>query len=179
MSRFWVIACVLLAGCIEAKHQPPIPRPKAYPRAALYPAEYSVYALPSAPGELAVNSSAAVTSPKSGWFDIAYPAYGITVNCTLTEVSAETLAGVLENRRERMARNLEGSHGEVAQWSGVTVIVAPTALRTPVQFLATDSMSYVLSGVAVSNYPADTSPDSIAPYVEAVAEDITHMLKLL
>lgn len=179
MSRLLIILCLCLAGCTATERQPAIPRPKAYPRPALYAADYRTYALEFAPSEIAVNKSAVVTSPKPGWFDIDYPDYGITVNCTLTPITPQTLSSVLDNRRERMALNLEGQYGEMTQWGGITLIVAPVALRTPVQFLATDSASFVLSGVAVGNYPAGTSPDSIAPYVNAVAQDITYMLKQL
>ncbi len=179
MNRIVIIMCVFLAACTGAEHQPPIPRPKAYPRPALYPTEYRTYALPCSPDSIAVNSSAIVDSLKPGWFNIEYPTYNITINCTLTTISPQSFTEVLENRRERMTRNLEGSYGEMVQWDGTTIIVAPSARRTPVQFLATDSATYVLSGVAVGNYPTDTSVDSITPYVNAVAADITYMLKQL
>lgn len=180
MSKLLIILSLwCLMACTAADRQPAIPRPKAYPRPTLYAADYKTCPISGSAMEISVNKSAEVVSTKPGWFDICYPAYDITVNCTLTPITPESLSSVLDNRHERMALNLEGQYGEMTQWDGVTIIVAPAAMRTPVQFLATDSASFVLSGVAVGNYPAGASPDSIAPYVNAVAQDITHMLKQL
>lgn len=166
------------SGGSEERPAPvPVPRPRAYPRLHLYPASYRTVNLGNI--ALQVNDSARLSSDRPRWLDIAYPAYGITVNCTLTDVTPASLASVLDNRSERMARNLGGASAELMQWPGATVIVADRALRTPVQFLATDSATYVLSGVAVADWPEATRPDSVAPYVSAVAADITHMLQSL
>lgn len=175
------IASALLAGCTASgggDRPAPVPRPRAYPRASLYPRSYSPLRLENGVS-LNINDSARVIAVRPGWFDVVYPAYGITVNCTLTQAAAAEIAGVIDNRTERMARNIEGHYGEVAQRPGVTIITSATALRTPVQFLATDSATYVLSGVAVADFPPGAPADSVAPYVRAVAADIEKMLELL
>lgn len=174
-----VVASLLLIACSDGGDRPaPVPRPRAYPRACIYPRSYSALKLDNGI-VLNINDSARVCEVRPGWFDVVYPAYGITVNCTLTQVDAPEISGVIDNRTERMARNLEGNYGEVAQRPGVTIITSATALRTPVQFLATDSASYVLSGVAVADFPPGAPADSVAPYVRAVAADVEKMLELL
>lgn len=175
------VAGVLACGCGE-KSPAPVPREHAYPRVGLYPAAYRNVAVGLAIDSLAVNASARfrAVDGKPGWFDIVYPAYGITVNCTLTPLAgADDASERLANRLERMARNVEGQTVEAVETGRATVLIARRALRTPVQFLATDSARWLLSGVAVGDFPAATDPDSVAPIVDAVADDIIHMLRQL
>ena len=179
MNRVLFILCIFLIGCSNNEQLPPIPRPKAYPRPTLYSAEYSSQKLNYSNSNLEINKSANFIALNDGWFNIEYPAYNITVNCTFTKVTKKSLSQVLQNRNERIALNLNGAYCHVTSWNGTDIIVANSALRTPVQFIATDSASFVLSGVAVANFPPHTRPDSVAPYINAVAADITHMLKHL
>lgn len=150
----------------------------AYPRIELYPSTYRLH------NGLAVNDSARLDSLSPEWFNIVYPRYGVTVNCSRTRVdSPEQLATVISNRLERFSRNLGSHSGEVASltsasgWGGV-LFVAPSALKTPVQFLATDSAHVVLSGTAVMDNPG-TAPDSIAPVIDAIEADLLYLLKQL
>lgn len=167
----------VIAGC--DRRPAAVPRPRAFPRVTLYPRTYSRQALTFGPDSLVVNDSAQFVVSAPGWFDIVYPAYGITVNCTLTAVSPASVGGVLANRADRMARNLGDRSADIVEWPGIRVCVAPAALRTPVQFIATDSVSYVISGVAVSSFSSSVSVDSVAPLIDAVAADITYMLRNL
>lgn len=166
----FIAAAVFLFGCSRPT---PTPRPDAYPRVEVYPATYRPVSF--GPVELMVNDSARVDSLSPQWFNIVYPAYGVTVNCSLTP--GDGWAEVLANRRERISRNLGDRQGQVVSAPGREIIVAPTALSTPVQFLMTDSASYVLSGVAVSAWGATVPPDSVRPQIEALAVDLAHILK--
>lgn len=170
----WILPALLgLAAC--SGRPAAVPRQHAYPRVNLYPAEYREVRLPAAPGAIAVNDSARVDSVGPGWFNIVYPAYNLTVNCTLLPYSAEAVA----NRRERMDLNLAGARAEVVETPRGVMVVAPGAMRTPVQFLATDSAGWILSGVAVATLPADADADSVAPVVDALSTDILFMLNQL
>lgn len=169
LLRFLLPAALLCACSRPAA----VPRPEAYPRVEVYPESYRPVHF--GPLNLLVNDSARVDSLSPQWFNIVYPAYGVTVNCSLT-IGADW-AEVLANRRERIGRNLGDRPAGVASSPGRELIVAPTALSTPVQFLITDSASYVLSGVAVSSWPATTPVDSVKPQIEALAIDLAHILK--
>lgn len=174
-----LLASGLAAGCRRGAHQaPPVPRQRSYPRPTLYDYSYRMEPMPFGPDSIAVNSGATFTRTTPEWFDITYPAYGITLNCTLTPATAATVQSVIANRLERMARNLGDHRADVARWPGRTLVVARAALKTPVQFLATDSATYVLSGVAVTDAPGSDA-DSIGPVIDAIARDITHMLESL
>lgn len=162
---------MLLAGC----SQKPVatPRAHAYPRIELYPATYRSVALPFGPDSLTVNDSVVVEIRPNGWINMEYPAYGVTVNATLSPYSEDTM----NNRRERISRNIGEARAEIAQLPAGIIIVAPGALRTPVQLLAADSAKWILSAVAVSSFPADAAVDSVAPIINAIARDFSIMLK--
>lgn len=177
MTRACRLCCLiavpgLLAGACT-RRPAPAPRPDAWPRIAVYEPAYHAERI--GPLTLQVNDSARVDSVGPGWFNIVYPAYGITVNCTLTR--GDNIGEVLANRLERLERNLGGRPAQQAAWNGRRLIVAPTALKTPVQFLMTDSVGWVLSGVAVSQWNEATAVDSVSPQIEALAADIAFMLK--
>lgn len=164
---------LLLASCHKAPT--PTPRPVAYPRIELYPEAY--HPVEVLGKTLQINDSARfMEGEQPGWFNIEYPAYGVTVQATLTLASGGELLQALDNRTERMARNLAGASAELTQGQGVTLITAPTALRTPVQILATDSLTWVLSAVAVTDWSATTPTDSIAPILPALASDLLQLI---
>lgn len=167
-------ASLLFAALLCACSRPaPTPRPEAYPRVEVYPESYRQ--VDFGPLQLSVNDSARFDSLSPQWFNIVYPAYGITVNCSLTSVDLPD--EVIANRRERFRRNLGEHRARVVSAPGLELLVAPTALSTPVQFLITDSASYVLSGVAVTTWPATASVDSVKPQIEALAIDLAHIIE--
>lgn len=167
----FILLTLFIAGCSGRPN--PIPRPEAYPRVELYPESYRNVDIRQL--TVLVNDSATVDTLSPQWFNIQYTAYGMTVNITLSDYSPE----VMDNRMERIERNLGGSSAEVAQLPSGIVVVAPAAMHTPVHILATDSSTWILSGVAVSNFPAGTSTDSVAPLIDAVATDMTVLVKNL
>lgn len=176
----WILATLLLAGCIGTENRPAaVPRPRAYPRQEIYPATYS----PSQVGNLTLMTNDSAHIKTDGlWADINYPAYGVTVNCTVTPVTATTVATVLDNRAERMALNSGGAYGEITRLTtesgaSATLLSTPARGLTPLQFIATDSVSYVLSGAATLQGAA--SPDSIRPIIEAISADLLYLLQKL
>jgi hypothetical protein len=188
-SVLWRIALtmgaslLLLAACSTGGgDNAPIPRPEAYPRAQLYPAEYvSRNLAPDAAVE--VNRYAEFKVSRSDgniiWFTIRYPLYsGMEVECTLQRrLNRRELLEALDNRATRMALNSGGAPGELTRITSATyatVLTTPGVL-TPVQFLATDSAEYLLSGTAVM--PRIFPSDSIAPVLRAVEADVIHMLQ--
>lgn len=166
---------LLLLMCVACtKHPAPTPRPQAYPRIELYPQQY--HAAEILGKTLQINDSARlVEGDRPGWFNIIYPAYGVTVNATLTLAPSDQIDAILGNRTERMARNLGGVAAELTQGPGITVITAPTALSTPVQLLATDSLTWVLSATAVSSWSLTTATDSVVPIIDALRADMLQL----
>lgn len=176
-----LVVVVVVGGAACSRQRPaPIPRPAAFPRPVVYSESYHTDTL----GGLAleVNDSAHLSSPQPGWFNLEYPAYKTIVNCTLTR--GGNIAEALNNRAQRMALNIGAAGGDIEQFTSrsglyVTLITAPEAMRTPVLFLATDSTSMLLSGVAVASLSPSTPVDSVAPQVTALAADMRRLLRQL
>ena len=173
------LIALALTSCSHSRPAP-VPRPEGYPRLQLYPAAY--HSIRIGAMELQVNDSVRVelTDTAAGWFNLRYPAYDITVACTLSPIhSATQLTQVLANRTERLNRNLGQARAAAVQVPprNALLLKAPAATLTPLQFLVTDSASYVLSGVAMMT--CEVNPDSVAPVVNAVESDIIHLLQQL
>ncbi len=185
LRNIWlaVAAGVMLAACGGLGDGPvPVPRPRAYPRISLYPSAYSPHEVCGL--SLMVNDSARV-SVRDNWIDISYPAYGISVSATVTPVTDATLGEVMRNRSERMALNAGSAYGELTQFtsrSGFTAALletSPGSGLTPLQFLATDSAGYVLSGAAIINGGGTVATDSLRPAIDALRADLVNMLQAL
>lgn len=181
MYRLLIIALLSLTAC--SRHRPdPVPRPEALPRVSVLAPSYSPAGLG---GDLTamVHDSALVTHPRPDWTNLAYPAYAATVNCTYTRVDASTLASTLDNRMERLTLNAGDAAGEMLSMElprggGALLMVMRGRCVTPVQFIATDSASWVLSGSAVMEAAA-TRPELVRPRVDALAADLTKLLHTL
>lgn len=129
-------------------------------------------------------NEAAISEVNGLWADISYPAYGMTVNLTVTPISVAGLEQVMENRTERMALNLGGAQAQMMRFdtqsgSSATMLVSRSAMGlTPIQFLATDSAEWVLSGFATTA-DAAVNPDSIRPALDSVEADVIELLRRL
>ncbi|MDE6489942.1 MAG: hypothetical protein K2L49_02155 [Muribaculaceae bacterium] len=184
-------AGICAAGCSDGSGNVLVPRPEGYPRIELYPPSYTVVS-PVGGLSLEVNSGAVVDTARIGgaaettsrWFNLQYPDYRAVIYCTYTPVDKASVASVLDNRRERMALNSGGLPGEIVEVenrNGVTgqLLVTPAGSVNPVQFLATDSRRFVLSGAMTFIGAATVDADSVAPVVDAVCADMIHMLTTL
>lgn len=181
-----------IASCRKSEN--PTPLPRAYPRATLYPAEYVTAEVGVPPLAVQINSRATLsahnaegrTEKGSEWFDIVYPDYlgGTEVNCTLlTLADADALAGVIDNRTERMALNTGGNRSEItslstpAGWEA-SVVTTPSGCVTPVQFMAFRGNRF-LGGAYTMPDLGNAPSDSVAPYIKAVEADIIHLIETL
>lgn len=161
-------ALPLILGCAKPA---PVPRPTGYPRIEVYPARYATAQFDSE--KFKVNSSARFDSLSPRWFNLVYPAYGATVNCSLTQ--ADSPAEVIANRRERFMRNLGGHTPKILPLPNGELIFSPTALKTPVQLLCVLPDRRILSAVAVTS--GYENPDSVLPQIRALAEDLKVLAK--
>lgn len=175
---------LLAAACTGGRcRTDAVPRPAAYPRVAAIAAAY--HRPDSLPLNIEVNDAAVVSRPGERWLDVAYPTLRATVHITLTPITAATVGPALANRSERMALNVAGAARVTEDTAGngdftATVITAPEARNTPVQFVATDGSEWVVSGAAFfGSLTPDAPLDSIAPSLAIVARDIDHLLNSL
>lgn len=179
---------LLPAGC-GRRETAPVPKPEGWPRIEMPAPEFT--AVESGGTELLFNSDARVESREADggggrWFDVTYPGvHGARIYLSLTAVGdTAELEKALSNRRERMELNTAGARTEITQLrseAGWECVIALTrsSVTTPVQLLAHDGRSRMLSGALYLNLPPDARPDSIAPVVLAISRDLTEMLKHL
>lgn len=164
-----------------------VPRPTAYPRIDTYPASYTAIGLSHLAIE--INDSAVIADRSHfpardvSWIHITYPRYHASLYCTYTPIThSAPLDEILSNRYERMARNTGGASSELTEWindAGVAcrLLVTPSGTLTPVQYIASDSSRFVMSGALyMSGLDKAPDTDSIAPVIRAVEADVTHML---
>lgn len=173
-----------------------VPRPRAYPRVALYDA--SRYVFPdSFPVMFPVNAAAEHTlenhsggGAQNAWLTVRYPRYGLAVYITCAEASDSVqLARIVDNRLERIGLNI----GDNAMVDHVAVdnpygfysrllLTRSVGSPAPVNFIAIgtrdDGSGAVVSGSAVleSEAAITADADSIAPVVKAIIADISHSL---
>lgn len=168
-----------IAGCTGSGDDTAIPRRTAYPRPATMD---TVMTVPdSLPVSFAVNASATVSRPRLGWLDVAYPAYGATMHVTFTPVDTSDIDEVRANRVERLTLNSGGRPSvtrEAINAAGFDYLTVRTdGAATPLQFLATDGRSIVVSGAVYMFDPAAASAvDSIQPIVDAIEADINRSM---
>ncbi|MGN0220473.1 MAG: hypothetical protein ACI4AX_09360 [Muribaculaceae bacterium] len=158
------------------------PRRRAYQRIEAYAPEYT--AVDSLPVRLLVNSSATVSRPRRDWVNVSYPRYNATIFISVTETDSGNIDDVIANRIERIALNagdvrvdaLDIDNGRFSS----TLYDAPAAVAMPLQFVATDGKSLVVSAsVFFDNADRITSLDSVAPAIEAIRRDLTTALDSL
>lgn len=181
------LICVitLAATCVTAcggHDDTATPRRRAYQRIEAYAPEYT--AVDSLPVRLLVNSSATVSRPRRDWVNVSYPRYNATIFISVTEADSGNIDDVIANRIERIALNagdvrvdaLDIDNGRFSS----TLYDAPAAVAMPLQFVATDGKSLVVSAsVFFDNADRITSLDSVAPAIEAIRRDLTTALDSL
>jgi len=184
LTRLLIAPCIILmlTGCGGSDSQRAIPRRTAYPRPQLPDTVLATYE--KAPLHFEINADANTVMPRKGWLDISYPMLGATVHVTFTETTAENIDEIRRNRMERLMLNSgdrPSTHSEFTNPSGFDVLIAETdGATTPLQFLATDSRRWVVSGAVYFNDPdAGASYDSIHPMVDALRRDITKAMTAL
>ena len=187
-----VMPVMVVNGCgNHSTDSNPIPRRKAYPRIDLYEPAYTTHVINGV--KFSVNAGAQITTPDTVtanhgvWFNITYPRYQAVIHCTLTPVTSSSDADrILDNRAERMALNTGGSYTEVTdiipeQEHGFTaqMLVTPAGSVTPIQFLASDGQSHILSGSMAFRTREKADADSISPIISAITTDVVELLKSL
>lgn len=162
-----------------------VPRRYAYPRLQLPDSIYkSVEGLPI---DIEVNAESDVEVTKEDnaglWLTVSYPVPEAEIYYTFTPVSEQSVPEVIDNRLERISLNLGGNEAEMLEFqtpAGLAVrIFKGGSVTTPVQFIATDYSTVVVSGSAFMEGLSALSRDSLSPAVEVLTRDIIHSLTTL
>lgn len=179
-----LLAVAIADSCTEQGHGNAVPKPEGWPRLTLPDNSYTARTV--GPARLCFNSEATIGIDRkddaSWWITVTYPQFrNATLYLTLSATSPAEFEKKLGNRRERMELNAGTATTIITELTSAgnwhcELAETVTSLTTPVQLLATDSIN-ILSGAFYLNLPPGSSPDSIAPMVRAVRDDMLYLLK--
>lgn len=185
-----VFVVAIIGGVVYMlqREEAPVPRPHGFFRINATDSVYSD--CNHLPLTLLVNKETVVIAADSVkradgsvWLNIQYPRLKATVFCTYTPVRKTDVKQHLSNRMERIIMNNRMEmprsvvfEDTIAHYTA-EVFFSREDNVVPLQFLATDSVSFMLTGAL---YMGDCArPDSIAPSVDAITDDVVHMLQNL
>ena len=159
-----LIACV--SSC--APQPEAVPRATAYPRPALPDTASTTTQIGSITTRICAQ--AIVAQPRSDWLSVSFPTLNASIHITATDTTAQALQQVKANRMQRLMLNIgsaTSSNREFTTANGFDAIIttAPHS-PTPVQFLATDQSTIVVSGAVYIPEANIAAPDSIAPVIQ-------------
>lgn len=166
-----------------------VPRRHAYPRIEVPDSAFTFIEVNDRSLSVALNNAtdyAFHTSDdgSSDFIDVDYPGFNAAIYYTITPVTENTVADVLDNRLERIRLNLGGSDAELLEFDSPAgfenkIFASRGDISTPVQFISTDGASTVISGMAFLRDASAANADSLAPVVAMLRRDILHSLKTL
>ena len=151
-----------------------VPRRHAYPRVEPYDSASRTVVL--APFTFRIAAEAPSKRTGENWLDVSYPRYGATMHLSASRFgSADEAAEALANRRQRISLNTGGALARTDFFdndAGLTceMTVCSEGVATPVQFIATDGKSLMLSGAVMINGPI-TPADSIRPIINLLQDE--------
>lgn len=176
------LAASAICGACSGGTTVDTPRLYAWPRAEILPAEYRSVTLNGMTFD--INTRARIDTVRDG-LNIVYPGYGAIVYLSAVDGISD-FARAYSLRLDRIERNLATDNADVTTvdngygFESVTV-VARAATQTPVQLLAGNASNRaLLTATAFFNTPVTpTTLDSVAPYIDALSRDMTHMAETL
>lgn len=118
------------------------------------------------------------------WFNMNYPQYDATIYCTYLPVDGTNVAQFLDE-------SYRSAYGHVSKADGILQTQYENSLHhtvgvlydikgsvaSPIQFYITDSVSNFFRGSLYFNHAV--KPDSVAPIVQYIREDIVSMMETL
>ena len=169
----------------------PIPKPKGEMRIErLDTTYYDVVDFPlSFPisRDAIVDKDTTVHSDGNHWLTIRYPRHNALIYCTYTPINTYTLPIQLKNRMDRVIKNNtlkipksiifeadKMSKGGILKSAELFFSDNRDAV-IPLQFIATDSTTFLLSGAVC--FQCKVVADSIAPVIDILTEDILYGLQ--
>lgn len=180
-SAFIVCVVVLITSC----QYKATPRPDGYFRIEPYLASYTPYSMGAV--SLLINDSAQCTVAKGGeqekalWLNVMYPRYNATIylsyiplNNDLERLMGESID--LVYRQNVVTERVEAiAYEDVERRVYATLYSLSPESATPLQFIATDSVKYLLRGALYFDAPVKT--DSVAPSLHYIEADIMQMIE--
>lgn len=184
-SKTWIALVASLVILLSACRHDSTPRPSGYFRIDPYPASYSATHIGNL--SLQINDSArcitpdATTSQGVHWLNIVYPRYNATIYLSyiplqnnLAQLMAESIELVYrQNVNTDQVEAVAYEDKEAHLYATLFTLSAESA--TPIQFIATDSIQYLLRGALY--FDNAVKSDSVAPSLHYIEEDIMYLIE--
>ena len=176
---FLIAIGVIAISCSEKRV--PVPRPTAYPRIErLYDTAYTCAYRPL---NIMLNKNAEITGNANG-FRVRYSGYGASIYCSYSNSdNTRDFAETLQKREDRVIMDAGNEKPEVYKLNNDNgkcfskIYYTLENSITPIHFISTDSISHIVSGTLVIDNA--TNPDSIAPIVSYLNDDISYLIQHL
>jgi gliding motility-associated lipoprotein GldD len=180
-----ILFSLIFLGCmVSCKDEISTPRPRAYPRVEYPKHELQEFSNGDCPFTFQFPKYAEVQMKADHpcWFDLFMPAFKARVHCSYLPVKDRadfddmvkdtyTIAGKINERsnymEESRIRNANGVGGLQLKFTG------PAA--SPLHFFLTDTTQHFFK--ASLYFEAKVKPDSLAPIIEFVEEDVNKMIQ--
>ncbi len=184
MSKTWWPIGILVVCTFACRHDQAVSKPRAYPRVEYPEHSFKTYAEPACPFTFRYPGYAEITD-KPGhacWFDLSMPVFKARLHCSYLPVSdrsefdklvrdAYTIAAKINERANYMEESrLENSQhvgGIALHWTG------PAA--SPFHFFLSDTTRHFFK--ASLYFEAEVRPDSLAPIIQFVEQDLDSMVQ--
>ena len=182
MKDFLAILLIMAIGFVACKNDPPPPRPRAYPKIDFPERTTQVYDDPDCPYTFKYPGYAEINKKKEPcWFDLYMPTFEARLHCSYVPLTKEkgfpelvhdafVIASKINERANYMTesrvQNAQGVGGVILDWTG------PAA--SPVHFYLTDTTSHFFK--AALYFDAHVEPDSLAPIVSFIKQDIDSLI---
>lgn len=185
LHKLYLIASIAIILLLTACREQATPRPNGYFRIDAYPACYHIDTLGNV--SLQVNDSALCMTPSTHtadgveWLNITYPRYRATIYLSyipladnLERLMAESIELVYrQNVNTQQVEAIAYENSDAQLYATLYTLSAQSA--TPIQFIATDSLRYLLRGALYFDNPVKA--DSVAPALQYIETDIMQMIE--
>jgi gliding motility-associated lipoprotein GldD len=182
--RILVISISILLFLCSCGDEHTTPRPRAYPRIDYPQHEMQSFSQADCPFTFQFPKYAEVQPKKDHpcWFDLSMPAFKAKLHCSYLPVKDRdsfddmvndtyTIAGKINERsnymEESRIQNANGAGGLMLKFTG------PAA--SPLHFFLTDTTRHFFK--ASLYFEAKVKPDSLAPIIDFVEEDLNKMIQ--
>lgn len=182
---FVLLILLTITGC----RQDYSPKPDGYFRIDPHQSVYKIFRESGFPlaFEIPQNAQGIIDTAhivSAPWLNIVYPRYNATVYCSYLFINEENKNRLFSESKDLVYRHgskaekIEAQEYEDPERSLYATLYSLTGnTATPLQFIATDSSSYLFRGALYFNTP--TQRDSIAPVIEYITQDMIHLIETL
>ena len=185
INKTWIAIVVCLTIRLSACRHRSTPRPSGYFRIDPYPASYSATHIGNL--SLQINDSARCITPDVAttqgvhWLNIVYPRYNATIYLSYIPLHNNLDLLMAESIELVYRQNVNTEHVEAIAYENpeahlyATLFTLSAESATPIQFITTDSIQYLLRGALY--FDNAVKSDSVAPSLHYIEDDIIYLIE--